>query len=71
MKSHMQVIITVGSLFISAYCWSAGGVIEVPRGIAPDRFTFYPETESLAKDEIRFITGDTGMPVSRHGQMAE
>ena len=34
---------------------AAGGEVDSPRGVAPDRYVYYPGTEALAKDEIRLI----------------
>lgn len=49
---------------------AAGGQVTDPTGVAPDRYVYYPGTESLAKDEIRVIACGTGMPSARHGQAA-
>ncbi len=46
----------------------AGGQVTDPVGVAPDRYTYYPGTEALAKDEIRVIACGTGMPDQRLGQ---
>ncbi len=54
----------------SSAVWGAGGVVTDPTGIAPDRYTYYPGTEALSKDEIRIVACGTGMPASRHGQAA-
>ena len=48
----------------------AGGTVESPTGIAPDRYVYYPGTEKLAKDEIRLIALGTGMPAARRSQAA-
>jgi ribonuclease Z len=48
----------------------AGGVVDGPNVIAPDRYLYYPGTEVLADDEIRIIACGTGMPAARHGQAA-
>ena len=47
---------------------AAGGVVEGPNVIAPDRYVYYPGTEVLAKDEVRVIACGTGMPDQRRGQ---
>ena len=47
---------------------AAGGVVEGPNEIAPDRYVYYPGTETLAKDEVRVIACGTGMPDQRRGQ---
>jgi ribonuclease Z len=49
---------------------AAGGVISDPKGVAPDRYVYYPGTEALKKDEIRVIACGTGMPSARRGQAA-
>ena len=48
--------------------FAAGGVVEGPNEIAPDRYVYYPGTEVLAEDEIRVIACGTGMPDQRMGQ---
>jgi ribonuclease Z len=47
---------------------AAGGVVEGPNVIAPDRYVYYPGTEVLAQDEVRVIACGTGMPDQRRGQ---
>jgi ribonuclease Z len=47
---------------------AAGGVVESPNVIAPDRYVYYPGTEVLAEDEVRVIACGTGMPDQRRGQ---
>ncbi len=47
---------------------AAGGMIEGPNVIAPDRYVYYPGTEVLAEDEVRVIACGTGMPDARRGQ---
>ena len=47
---------------------AAGGKVESPTGVAPDRYTYYPGTEALERDEIRIVACGTGMPAARHGQ---
>ena len=49
---------------------AAGGKVSDPTGIAPERYTYYPGTEALSKDEIRIVACGTGMPAARHGQAA-
>ena len=49
---------------------AAGGVVQSPTDIAPDRYVHYPGTEGLATDEIRVIACGTGMPAARRGQAA-
>jgi len=47
---------------------AAGGTVQGPNVIAPDRYVYYPGTEVLAKDEVRVIACGTGMPDQRRGQ---
>ena len=49
---------------------AAGGVVKDPNGTAPDRYVYYPGTETLAKDEIRLFACGTGMPAARRDQAA-
>jgi ribonuclease Z len=48
--------------------FAAGGKIEGPNLIAPERYVYYPGTELLAEDEVRVIACGTGMPDQRRGQ---
>ena len=34
---------------------AAGGKVGDPNGVAPDRYVYYPGTEELKPDEIRFF----------------
>ncbi len=47
---------------------AAGGVVDGPNVVAPDRYVYYPGTEVLAEDEVRVIACGTGMPDQRRGQ---
>lgn len=49
---------------------AAGGKVETPTGVAPDRYVYYPGTEELKKDEIRLIACGTGLPAARRDQAA-
>jgi len=49
---------------------AAGGKVTDPKGTAPDRYVYYPGTESLGNNEIRLIACGTGMPGARRGQAA-
>jgi len=49
---------------------SAGGKVEPPTGVAPDRYVYYPGTEELKEGEIRLIAAGTGMPSARRSQAA-
>ena len=52
---------------------AAGGVVTGPNVEAPDRYVYYPGTETLAEDEVRVIACGTGMPEQRRSsiQVAE
>lgn len=58
----------VALLALSAH--AAGGKVESPTGVAPDRYLYYPGTEELGADEIRLTACGTGMPAARHKQAA-
>ncbi len=60
------VVLTIGVFFLIG----AGGKVESPTGIAPDRYVYYPGSEELKPDEIRIIACGTGMPAARRGQAA-
>ena len=47
---------------------AAGGVVDGPNVVAPDRYVYYPGTEVLAEDEVRIIACGTGMPDARRAQ---
>jgi ribonuclease Z len=47
---------------------AAGGTVTGPNVIAPDRYVYYPGTETLAKDEIRIVACGTEMPDQRMAQ---
>ena len=49
---------------------AAGGKVTDPKGVAPDRYVYYPGTEALDEGEIRVIACGTGMPSARRGQAA-
>lgn len=55
-------------MMLSGSLWAAGGEVDDPVGIAPDRYVYYPGTEPLAEDEIRIIACGTGMPDARRLQ---
>ena len=48
--------------------FAAGGKIDGPNVIAPERYVYYPGTEVLAENEVRVIACGTGMPDQRRGQ---
>ncbi len=62
------VILSGGAWLAMSTAWSAGGVVEGPNVVAPDRYVYYPGTESLAEGEIRVIACGTGMPDQRMAQ---
>ena len=53
---------------LSGPLWAAGGEVDDPVGIAPERYVYYPGTEPLGADEIRIIACGTGMPDARRLQ---
>lgn len=57
-------------ILISTTAFGAGGTVDSPTGIAPDRYVYYPGTEALAEKEIRVIACGTGLPAARRGQAA-
>lgn len=57
-------------VLISTNAFGAGGTVDSPTDIAPERYVYYPGTEALAEDEIRVIACGTGLPAARRGQAA-
>ncbi|UCH75308.1 MAG: MBL fold metallo-hydrolase [Rhodospirillales bacterium] len=49
---------------------AAGGIVQGPNVVAPDRYVYYPGTEELGAEEIRVTACGTGMPAARRGQAA-
>ena len=68
MRSLSYVLQFVFLIIISPVLFAAGGVVDDPNSIAPDRYVYYPGTEVLAEDEIRIIACGTGMPDQRMAQ---
>jgi ribonuclease Z len=58
------------ALCATLFLFGAGGRVTDPTGTAPDRYVYYPGTETLAKDEIRVIACGTGMPDQRLDQVS-
>ena len=56
------------TLFVGSLAHAAGGIVNGPNVEAPDRYVYYPGTETLAEDEIRIIACGTGMPDQRQAQ---
>ena len=80
-RKTMTAIITAGVMTVAAFSSSnnfsllgnahaAGGKVTSPTGTAPDRYVYYPGTESLDKDEIRLFACGTGLPAARRDQAA-
>ena len=69
-KHVVPFVAGAASLGIFLILLGAGGVVEDPNGIAPDRYVYYPGTETLAEDEIRVIACGTGLPAARRSQAA-
>ena len=61
-------LLFAGSLLTPRQVDAAGGVVPGPNVVAPDRYVYYPGTEVLAEDEVRFVACGTGMPDQRRGQ---
>lgn len=68
MKIKALLFIFSLMLMVPFYLYSAGGKVNGPNEIAPDRYVYYPGTEVLAEDEIRVVACGTGMPDQRMGQ---
>jgi ribonuclease Z len=69
MKSYVLAIFVSLSL-ASPTVLAAGGVVSSPTEPAPDRYLYYPGTETLEKNEIRVTACGTGLPAARRGQAA-
>jgi ribonuclease Z len=69
-RTLSTLIATAALVFFGGAVWAAGGTVTDPNGTAPDRYTYYPGTEALSKDEIRVIACGTGLPAARHRQAA-
>ncbi len=67
---RMRLILLIVSALGALAVFAAGGVVKSPTGVAPDRYVYYPGTESLKKDEIRLIACGTGLPAARRDQAA-
>ena len=70
MKTLLQILLFAVVFGPSVGAFAAGGAVDDPNGIAPDRYVYYPGTEALGKDEIRLHACGTGMPAARHKQAA-
>ena len=68
MRSSRFILITIAFLLNSPLLLAAGGEVDDPVGIAPDRYVYYPGTEPLGEEEIRIIACGTGMPDARRLQ---
>jgi glyoxylase-like metal-dependent hydrolase (beta-lactamase superfamily II) len=71
-KSLLAVIATafMTLALTTSIAHAAGGKVTSPTGTAPDRYVYYPGTESLDKGEIRLFACGTGMPAARRDQAA-
>jgi ribonuclease Z len=63
-------LLLVACMTLPPSAWAAGGVVKTPNSEAPDRYVYYPGTETLAKDEMRLFACGTGMPAARRNQAA-
>ena len=69
MKNNIVPVLVLAVIGLTTnLTFAAGGKIEGPNVIAPDRYVYYPGTEVLAEDEVRVIACGTGMPDQRRGQ---
>lgn len=69
-EMFMKAFLLAVGMLATSVAWAAGGVVESPTGVAPDRYVYYPGTEALDKDEIRLISCGTGLPAARRDQAA-
>jgi ribonuclease Z len=67
---RIRLVFFIVSALSASAVFAAGGVVESPTGVAPDRYVYYPGTEALKKDEIRLIACGTGLPAARRDQAA-
>ena len=63
------LVVTVLALTINL-AFAAGGKIDGPNVIAPDRYVYYPGTEVLAEDEVRVIACGTGIRETYDGPLS-
>ena len=66
----VRIFVLSALMFATTISWAAGGTVESPTGVAPDRYVYYPGTEALDKNEIRLIACGTGLPAARRDQAA-
>jgi len=66
----VRIFMLSALMFATTISWAAGGTVESPTGVAPDRYVYYPGTEALDKNEIRLISCGTGLPAARRDQAA-
>ncbi len=59
-----------GTILTNQTAEAAGGKVTDPLGVAPERYSYFPGTEKLGRDEIRIIACGTGMPSARRSQAA-
>ena len=67
--AFLLLSVAMNSAFVNE-AQAAGGVVTDPNGAAPDRYVYYPGTESLEKEEMRVTACGTGLPAARRGQAA-
>ncbi|MEP3046312.1 MAG: guanitoxin biosynthesis MBL fold metallo-hydrolase GntH [Roseibium sp.] len=60
--------IILGPSFLAVDALAAGGKVDGPNVIAPDRYIYYPGTEVLEEGEVRVVACGTGMPDARRAQ---
>jgi ribonuclease Z len=69
-QSDGRIATTIYSALGIASAQAAGGKVEGPNVVAPDRYVYYPGTEKVDRKEIRLTACGTGMPAARHRQAA-
>ena len=70
MKRMFRLVSALLTIGIPVVALAAGGVVKTPNSEAPDRYVYYPGTETLARKEIRLFACGTGMPAARRDQAA-
>jgi ribonuclease Z len=69
-KNFFYLFLAILIIVPASLASAAGGKVMSAAGTAPDRYVYYPGTESLDKDEIRLIACGTGLPAARRDQAA-
>jgi len=51
----VRIFVLSTLMFATTITWAAGGVVESPTGVAPDRYVYYPGTEALGPARVLSI----------------